>query len=42
MKNEFTRLTIADSFLITGAKKKFLKMGYSCSCFDSTPEKIFL
>ncbi len=43
-ENEFAKLTMTDGFLISGAKKRFLKMGYSYSYFTSagipTIEKI--
>ena len=45
-ENEFAKLHLVDGFLVTGAKKRFLKLGYNYSYFSSagipTIEKVKL
>lgn len=45
-ENEFAKLQLTDGFLVTGAKKRFLKFGYNYSYFSSagipTIEKVKL
>jgi len=45
-ENEFAKLQLIDGFLVTGAKKRFLKFGYNYSYFSSagipTIEKVKL